>query len=462
MPEARVERRLAAILAADVAGYSRLMGVDEEGTLAALTAYRCELIDPKITEHRGRIVKTTGDGALVEFASAVDAVRCAMEIQCVMAERNAAIAEDRRIEFRMGINVGDVIIDEGDIYGDGVNIAARLEGIAEAGGICISRQAFDQIDGKLQLALREMGPQNLKNITKPIEVFAVEVDRAGGSPGQSKPNQEIKYCRTPDGVRLAYAMSGSGPPLVKAANWMNHLEYDWESPVWRHVFRGLSRNYTLIRYDARGNGMSDWDVDELSLDAWVSDLETVVDAARVERFPLIGISQGCAVAVSYAVRHPERISRLLLYGGFALGGKKREPQEMEKRNAMATLMRLGWGADNPSFRQMFTGQFIPGGTQEQAASFNELQRRTTSPECAARYFDTVGDIDITDLLAKVTVKTLVMHVRGDLVNPIEAGRALAAGIPGARFVALQGQNHLFLEKEPASQRFFEEIKLFLG
>ena len=462
MPEMRVERRLAAILAADVAGYSRLMGVDEEGTLAALTAYRCELIDPKITEHRGRIVKTTGDGALVEFASAVDAVRCAMEIQCVMAERNAAIAKDRRIEFRMGINVGDVIIDEGDIYGDGVNIAARLEGIAEAGGICISRQAFDQIDGKLQLALREMGPQNLKNITKPIEVFAVEVDRAGGSPGQSKPNQEIKYCRTPDGVRLAYAMSGSGPPLVKAANWMNHLEYDWESPVWRHVFRGLSRNYTLIRYDARGNGMSDWDVDELSLDAWVSDLETVVDAARVERFPLIGISQGCALAVSYAVRHPERISHLLLYGGFALGGKKREPQEKEKRNAMTTLMRLGWGADNPSFRQIFTGQFIPGGTQEQAASFNELQRRTTSPECAARYFDTVGDIDITDLLAKVTAKTLVMHVRGDLVNPIEAGRALAAGIPGARFVALQGQNHLFLEKEPASQRFFEEIKLFLG
>ena len=462
MAEARVERRLAAILAADVAGYSRLMGVDEEGTLACLKAYRRELIDPKIAEHRGRIVKTTGDGALVEFASAVDAVRCAMEIQCVMAERNAAIAEDRRIEFRMGINVGDVIINEGDIYGDGVNIAARLEGIAEAGGICISRQAFDQIDGKLQLALREMGPQNLKNITKPIEVFAVEVDRTGESPGQSKLNQEIKYCRTPDGVRLAYAISGSGPPLVKAANWMNHLEYDWESPVWRHVFRGLSRNYTLIRYDARGNGMSDWDVDEFSLDAWVSDLETVVDAARVERFPLIGISQGCAVAVSYAVRHPERVSHLLLYGGFALGGKKREPQEKEKRNAMTTLMRLGWGADNPSFRQMFTGQFIPGGTQEQAASFNELQRRTTSPECAARYFDTVGDIDITDLLAKVTAKTLVMHVRGDLVNPIEAGRALAAGIPGARFVALQGQNHLFLENEPASQRFFEEIKLFLG
>jgi len=462
MAEAHVERRLAAIFAADVAGYSRLMARDEERTLAGLKAVRASLVDPTIAAYHGRIVKTTGDGLLVEFASAVDAARCGAEIQRGMAAQNVNVPQDARIEFRIGIHVGDIIIDDNDIFGDGVNIAARLEGIAEAGGICISRQAFDQIEGKLELAFREMGLQNLKNITKPIDVFAIELDRTGGNPGQSNPNQEIKYCRTPDGVRLAYAMSGSGPPLVKAANWMNHLEYDWESPVWRHVFRGLSRNHTLIRYDARGNGMSDWDVDELSLDAWVSDLETVVDTARVERFPLVGISQGCAVAVSYAVRHPERVSHLLLYGGFALGGKKREPQEKEKRDAMKTLMRLGWGADNPSFRQIFTGLFIPGATQEQAASFNELQRRTTSPECAARYFDTVGDIDITDLLAKVTAKTLVMHVRGDLVNPIEAGRALAAGIPGARFVALQGQNHLFLEKEQASQRFFEEIKLFLG
>jgi class 3 adenylate cyclase len=388
MAEARAERRLAAILATDIVGYSRLMGGDEEGTLAALKSLRESLIDQKIAEHRGHIVKTTGDGALVEFASAVDAVRCAIDIQRAMIERNAEIPEDRRIELRIGINVGDIIIEGEDIYGDGVNIAARLEGIAEAGGICISRQVFDQIEGKLQLAYRQMGLQNLKNITKPIEVFSVAVDEAEGPSGQTKPSQEIKYCRTPDGVRLAYAISGNGPPLVKSANWMNHLEYDWESPVWRHVFRGLSSDYTLIRYDARGNGMSDWDVDELSLDAWVSDLETVVDAARVERFP--------------------------------------------------------------------------GATQEQAASFNELQRRTTSPEIAARYFDVVGDFDITDLLAKVTTKTLVMHVRGDLVCPIEAGRVLAAGIPGARFVALQGQNHLFQENEQASQRFFEELKLFLG
>jgi class 3 adenylate cyclase len=214
LTDSRVERRLAAVLAADVAGYSRLMGRDEEHTLAGLKAIRKSLVDPAIAAYRGRIVKTTGDGLLAEFASAVDAACCGVEVQRGMAAQNVNVPQDVRIEFRIGIHVGDIIIDDNDIFGDGVNIAARLEGIAEAGGICISRQAFDQIEGKLQFAFREMGLQNLKNITKPIEVFAVEVDRTGGGLSQSNANQEIKYCRTPDGVRLAYAMSGSGPPLV--------------------------------------------------------------------------------------------------------------------------------------------------------------------------------------------------------------------------------------------------------
>jgi pimeloyl-ACP methyl ester carboxylesterase len=193
----------------------------------------------------------------------------------------------------------------------------------------------------------------------------------------------------------------------------------------------------------------------------VTDLETVVDAVGVERFPLLGISQGGAVAVAYSVRRPERVSHLILYGAFALGGKKRAPAEKEMREAMATLMRLGWGADNPSFRQMFTARFLPGGTHEQADYFNELQLRTTSPECAARFFNVVNDFDITDLLPEVKAPTLVMHVRDDQMVPFEAGRQLAAGIPGARFIALPGRNHLFLEHEPASNRFFEEISLFM-
>ena len=468
MANERVERRLSAILAADVAGYSRLMAADEEGTLAGLRTHRRELIDAKIAEHRGRIVKTTGDGMLIEFQSVVDAARCAVEVQQGMAERNSRIAPERRIEFRVGINLGDVMVEGGDLYGDGVNVAARLEGIAEPNGICISRQVFEQIEGKLPVSYRALGAQQLKNIPKPVEVYAIAplgAAAGGDGPGTAPPlQQEIKYCRAPDGVRIAYAVVGRGPPLVKTANWMNHLEFEWESPIWRHFFRKLAAAHTLIRYDARGNGLSDWDVENISLERWVEDLGTVVDAAGIERFPLLGISQGCAVSIAYATRHPERVSHLILYGGFAMGRTKRAKTEAERQKfeAMATLIRLGWGAETSEFRQLFTSQFVPDGTKEQADWFNELQRRTTSPECAARYYETVGNFDVSDLLAKVAAPTLVMHVRNDGVVPIEAGRQLAAGIPGARFVTLQGKNHLFLEHEPAAERFFEEIALFLA
>jgi class 3 adenylate cyclase len=376
-------RHLAAILAADVAGYSRLMGDDEEGTLAKLKKHRRELGDPKIKERRGHIIKTTGDGMLVEFASAVDAVQCAVEIQRGMAERNADVPPENRIEFRIGINVGDIIRDAGDIFGNGVNVAARLEAIADRGGICISRQVLDQIEDKLELSFRELGRQNLKNISKPIEVYAIDFDGHGG-PARSilasaSLEQEIKYCQTSDGVRLAYAKVGAGPPLVRPAHWLGHLEYDFELPIFRHLLLGLARDFTLTRYDARGNGLSDWDVGELSLDAWVSDLETVVDAAGLERFPLLGMSQGCAVAIAFAVRHPQRVSHLVLYGGFAVGRFKRPSNtdaDRERFAAMATLMKLGWGRDDPTFRQIFTSQLLPTATRQQADAFNELQRKS--------------------------------------------------------------------------------------
>ena len=228
-----MERRLAAILAADVAGYSRLMSVDESGTLANLQAHRSELIVSAIARHRGRVVKLMGDGILAEFGSVVDAVECAAEIQREMTARNADVADDRRLGFRIGVHLGDVIVEGEDIYGDGVNIAARLESLAETGGICISRQAHDQVDGKLALEFRELGLQHLKNIPKPVEVFAIggaAVTRASER-APANLQQEIRYCRARDGVRLAYALVGRGPPLVRAPTWLNHLEYDWQSPL---------------------------------------------------------------------------------------------------------------------------------------------------------------------------------------------------------------------------------------
>jgi class 3 adenylate cyclase/pimeloyl-ACP methyl ester carboxylesterase len=472
-----MQRRLAAVLAADVFGYSRLMGVDEIGTLRSLKSHRRELVDRGIAEHRGRIVKTTGDGMLVEFASVVDAVACAVNIQREMLARNAPVPEDKQIVFRIGINVGDIIIDGSDIYGDGVNIAARLEALCEPGGVCISRAANEQIGDKLSLAFADLGEQTVKNIGRAVGVFglaakdirALEFAAAPEVPDLPATNevtayeQEIHFCQTKDGVQLAYAKTGKGPALIKTGNWMTHLEFDFESPIWRHLYRELSRDHALIRYDSRGNGLSDRDVPDISFDRFVDDLEAVVEAAGVDRFALLGVSQGCAVSIAYAVRHPERVSRLVLFGGYAIGWKKRAKTQAEKEagEAMLTLMRLGWGQENPAFRQLFTSQFIPSGTKEQADWFNELQRISTSPEDAARNLMATGETDVTALLSKVNVPTLVMHSRHDARVPFEAGRRMAAGIPRARFVPLESRNHLILEDEPAFDRFLDELKSFL-
>ena len=476
------QRRLAAILAADVVGYSRLMSVDEMGTLMSLKAHRRELIDPAIAGHHGRIVKTTGDGALVEFGSVVDAVQCAVAIQRGMLSRNAGISEDKRIVFRIGVNVGDIIFDSGDIFGDGVNIAARLQTLCEPGGLCISRAANDQIRDKLALAFADLGEQRVKNISRAIGVFGLSLTDIEGLPeaqaleleedeaigGGGRPahgyQQEVHFCMTRDGVQLAYSRVGSGPPLVKTGNWMTHLEFDFESPIWRHLYRELSRDHSLIRYDARGNGLSDRDVEEVSFETFVSDLEAVVDASGLESFALLGISQGCAVSIAYAVRHPERVTHLALYGGFAVGWAKRAMSALDKerRAAMLTLMRVGWGQQNPAFRQLFTSLFIPGGTREQADWFNELQRISASPEDAVRNMIANGDVDVGALLSQVTVPTLVMHARDDAIVPLESGRRLAASIPGARLVSLPSRNHLILEDEPAFPRFLQELRMFLA
>lgn len=280
---------------------------------------------------------------------------------------------------------------------------------------------------------------------------------------QPVPAQEIRFCTSEDGVRIAWATSGEGPVLVKTANWLNHVELDWESPVWRPWLAELSRGRRLVRYDERGNGLSDWNVPELSLDAFVRDLEAVLAAAGLERYALIGMSQGCAVAVAHAVRQPERVSRLVLYGGFARGWRVRgKPREVQTAEAVLTLARHGWGTAQPTFRQLFTSLFFPGASAELMAAFNELQRRTASPENAAGLGHAIGDFDVTTLLARVRVPTLVLHARHDGLVPFGEGRRLASGIPGARFVPLESANHLLVEGEPAWSRLVAELRAFLG
>jgi pimeloyl-ACP methyl ester carboxylesterase/DNA-binding CsgD family transcriptional regulator len=276
--------------------------------------------------------------------------------------------------------------------------------------------------------------------------------------------QRIRYVRTSDGIQLAWAEAGSGPALVKAANWLSHLEYDWDSPVWRHWMRFLSSNFRYIRYDERGCGMSDRQTGDLSRERWLADLESVVEAAGpAEPFALLGISQGAAICVAYAVRHPERVSALVLYGGYARGWTHRPAGPGRSQyEAIVELTRTGWGKQNPAFRQVFTSRFIPGGSPEQIEWWNDLCRKTTTPETAAELLQSRADLEVMDLLSAVRAPTLVLHARDDQVCPIAEGRLLASGIPGAEFVELESDNHVLLEHEPAWARFCQTVLEFLG
>ena len=280
---------------------------------------------------------------------------------------------------------------------------------------------------------------------------------------ESAPRQDIRFSLAADGVRIAWASIGNGPPLVKASNWLTHLDYEWESPIWRHWWSELSNHHRVIRYDERGNGMSQRDVSEVSFDTWVRDLETVVDAAKLDRFTLLGISRGGAIAVAYAVKHPERVSKLVLYGAFPMGlNHYGTAKELEERRALVSLTRHGWGVHNPTFRRMFTQRFIPNGTPVHENWIDDLQRMSTSAENAARLLETAANIDVRRLLQKIQLPTLVVHCDCDQVVSSEQGRRMAAEIPDARYVSLPSANHLLLAEEPAWRIFVQELGAFLG
>jgi DNA-binding winged helix-turn-helix (wHTH) protein/pimeloyl-ACP methyl ester carboxylesterase len=315
---------------------------------------------------------------------------------------------------------------------------------------------------------RATGQQYVETVARVGYRFTASVEAAdprttAAVASAAKARQEIRYCTTSDGVRLAYATSGSGPPLVKASNWLTHLDFEWGSPIWRHWYSALSLHHCLVRYDERGNGMSQRGVADVSFDTWVRDLETIVDAAGLDRFPLLGISRGGSIAVAYAVKHPERVTQLVLHGAFALGLKHiGTPEQIEGRRALVSLVRLGWGLNNPAFCKTFTCRYIPDATPEHEEWFDQLQRVSTSPENAARLMELADSIDIRSLLKQVNTPTLVVHCDRDQAVPVEGGRMLAATIQGARYVSLPSANHLMLETEPAWPLFLDELGLFLN
>ena len=271
---------------------------------------------------------------------------------------------------------------------------------------------------------------------------------------------EIRFCDAPDGARIAYAVHGRGPPLVRVATWLTHLELDWASPIWRHWLDRLGESHTVVRYDERGCGLSGIGVDELSVETWVRDLETVIDASGLERFALLGVSQGAAIAVAYAAGHPDRVSDLVLYGGYARGRRLRGQGEEEE--ALIAAIRAGWASDEAAYRHLFSMLFLPHGTPEQMSWYDELLRTTTTADAAVGLFRARGVVDVVDAARHVSTRTLVVHARDDRVVPVEEGRLLASLVPGARLVALDSANHILLADEPAWEEFLHELREFLG
>lgn len=428
-----VKRKLAAIFSADVKGYSRLMEENEIETIRTLTTYR-EIMANFIKQHKGRVVDAPGDNLLAEFASVVEAVQCAIEIQKELKLKNAELPENRRMEFRIGINLGDVIEEGERIYGDGVNVTARVQSLADGGGICISGTAFDQVENKLGLGYEYLGEQTVKNIAKPVRVYRVLMESGTFAPTEMI-EQHIKFCTTVDGVRIAYSMVGQGPFLVIPPGWVSHLQLQWEHPSARDYLEKGTRNQTFLFYDKHGCGLSERNRTEFTLESEVRPLEAVVDHLKLKRFGLFGFSQGGPIAIAYAVKYPRRVSHLILYDTYARG-EAITTEEFKK--SFSPLIRSAWGVGSKTLADIF----LPGADASALKWFLRLQREAATAEMAAKLLDLTYSLDVTDLLPRLRVPTLVIHRRGDKAIPFHHGRELASLIPNARFVPLEGSIHI--------------------
>lgn len=459
-------RRLAAVLAADIVGYSRMVGEDEPGTLAAVKRVFAEVVRPTVEGACGRIVKTMGDGCLVEFASATQAVSCAIDWQKKAGDLAGQAAPGKEIVFRIGINLGEVYLDEDDILGDGVNIAARLEAICPTGGICVSEMIRNTTGSDLAAQFEDFGLQRLKNVKTPVQAYLVS--RSGQAPVKRVPEagiarqSAVRYCLSKDGTSIAHAVVGNGYPLLFAGSWMTHLEWDWESPSYRDYISHLCRSFTVIRYDQRGNGMSDWDDVDISFEKMVDDMECVIDQYDYERVAILGMSQGASVAVAYMMRRPEKVSHLVLNGGYARGRSKRgKAKDKAESEALVNIIRYGWATENPAFRHAVTTLFMPGASPEEAAWFNAFQKACGPGENMARFRQMFDDIDISALLPKIQVPALILHSDEDAVAPLSEGKFLASRIPGATFVPLKSMNHMMFGNEPDFPKLIQSIVDFV-
>lgn len=460
-----MKRRLSAILALDVVGYSRMMQEDSASVLAALNAVFRSVVTPAVAAAEGRVVKLLGDGALIEFPAAAQALGCAVQIQQDLRRPNSPYRSPEPIILRAGLHAGDLVVEGDDIFGDGINIANRLQAAAQPGGILASRIFCDLAGSDIPVRLRREGVHSFKGIAQPIEVLSVDFTDANVEARRESlaEAQEIRFCTTEDNVRLAWTVNGDGPTVVKAPNWIGNLELDWRHPGLAPITNSIAERYRLVRFDARGNGLSDWEVEDISFDRFVGDLERVFDAAEVERAPILAISQGCAIAAAFAARQPGRVSAIAMIGGFPVGRAKRESKkDRELAKAFRAMMTAGWDDDYPSLRDLLAQMIVPGASEEERRRFAEDMHDMISPENIGRFRQVVDYLDITELLPKVSAPCLVCHCRGDRMQPFEQGRKLAAGLPTSRFIAFDSVNHLVTENDPVWPLLERDILAFLA
>jgi class 3 adenylate cyclase/pimeloyl-ACP methyl ester carboxylesterase len=469
------ERRLLAILFTDIVGYTAMLGKSEAKGIEARDEHR-RLIQTLAAQFHGRFVDESGDASLAIFPSAIDAVKCAMAVQAVLAA-------DPVFQVRAGIHVGDVVEHDGRLIGDGINVASRLPALAQPGGIVATTQVVEHLRNQ-NIGSTTLGAQTLKNVDHPVEVFSVGAGVAAAprriSGGRiafiaalaaaalfavwvflldgnedlmvagyrmglidmgayDVAEHEIAFTDAEDGVRIAYATAGNpnGSPVVIVLGWATHLEEGLG--VLNPFVQGLLDDHRVIVYDGRGTGLSDRNVEDVSLDAKVRDLEAVVDAADIQRFGIVAVSAGGPTSVAYTVNHPERVTRIAFYGSFLwLGGV---PGHLEMWRTFPALVRASWGSDNPVFRQLFTNLFFPDADDLMRRMFNEFQRVAMTPDDAANFITSLNDTDTRALAPQVAVPVLVVHRRGDQVVPYGLGRDIAARIPGAKLSGMEGNNH---------------------
>jgi pimeloyl-ACP methyl ester carboxylesterase len=470
----------------DIVGYTAVVGRDEAKGLALRERHR-RIVQTLAAQFHGEWLDETGDDSLSSFPSAVDAVNCALALQ-------GALARDAELTIRIGIHVGDVVERDGRLYGDGINVASRLPAQAPPGGICVSRRVRDEVRNQAGIVARRLGERRLKNVAEPVEVFAVSQERAeaparrrrrvlsfgraallatlvlvgvafwrlgddvvgslllagirqGILPAGPDFEQEIAFATSSDGVRIAYGTVGEGPPVVIVLGWFTHLERGVLSPGLNAFLPALVDRHRVVQYDGRGAGLSDRDVEDYSLEARVRDLEAVVDAAGLERFAIYAISAGGQAAVAYAVKHPERVTRIAFFGSFLRLDVV--PGQMEQWQSFVPMVRVGWGNDNPAFRQLFTSLFMPDASELDMRIFNEAQRVAATPRDASDFIAAMIGTDVSRLARRVRAPVLVVHLGGDAIVPFECGREIAALVPGARLVGISGNNHALMPGDAA-------------